>query len=332
MRSVRLRARVIGTSYKNTAVEIPDTLPAALALIRELLEELKAERIGREKAELQVADLTRRQYGIKSEKLTDEQRELFGILESCDPPPHVLLKEAHRAGSAKPNRKGGGRNRDNTDHLPVVERVLDLPEDQKAGRVFMRYEVTKQLECTRRRYFMLHTKRAVYAHPTRAQPPITAPLPPQVIPQAGVGASFITHIVVSKYCDHIPLYRQERIDARSGVWVSRQARGRYVEAAAHLLISIREQLKRKILKSRYVQVDETFTKLIDPERRGRSHDAYLWGYHAPHEKSLVIEFSPSRSGSILHDFFPLNWEGDVQTDGAKMYPGSVQAPAGHHPL
>ncbi len=60
---------------------------------------------------------------------------------------------------------------------------------------------------------------------------------------------------------------------------------------------------------------------MDPDRRGRSHDAYLWGYHAPHEKAIVLEFSPSRSGSILHDFFPLHWDGDVQTDGAKMYPG-----------
>jgi transposase len=69
-----------------------------------------------------------------------------------------------------------------------------------------------------------------------------------------------------------------------------------------------------------VQVDETFTKLLDPERRGRSRDAYLWGYLAPHEKALVLEFSPSSSGSILHDFFPVDWVGDVQTDGAKMYP------------
>jgi hypothetical protein len=48
---------------------------------------------------------------------------------------------------------------------------------------------------------------------------------------------------------------------------------------AHLLITIRAQLIQRILRSRYVQVDETFTKLIDPDRRGRSRDAYLWGYH-----------------------------------------------------
>lgn len=168
---------------------------------------------------------------------------------------------------------------------------------------------------------MLHTVRPVYASPRREHAPIVAALPPQIIPQASIGVGFIVHVLISKYLDHLPLYRQERIDARGGVWVSRQERVRYVEAAAHLLITIREQLKAKILASGYVQVDETFTKLLDPERRGRSRDAYLWGYHAPHEKAVVLEFSPSRSGSILHDFFPRGWQGDVQTDGAKMYPG-----------
>jgi hypothetical protein len=47
----------------------------------------------------------------------------------------------------------------------------------------------------------------------------------------------------------------------------------------------------------------------------------LWGYYAPLEEGLVLEFSPSRSGSILYDFFPHSWSGTVQTDGAAMYPG-----------
>lgn len=108
------------------------------------------------------------------------------------------------------------------------------------------------------------------------------------------------------YLDHLPLHRQERIDARAGVWVGRQARCRYVESVAHLLITIHQQLKSRILSSNYIHVDETFTKLLDPDRRGRSQDAYLWGYYAPHEEAFVLEFSPSRSGTILYDFFPKN--------------------------
>jgi transposase len=169
-------------------------------------------------------------------------------------------------------------------------------------------------------FYRLHLVRPVYAHPKKAHAPILAALPPQVIPKAGVGPGFIAHVLIAKYVDCLPLYRQEGIDARAGVWISRQARCRYVDAAAHLLISIREQLKAKILNSGYVQVDETFTKLLDPERRGRSRDAYLWGYHSAHEKAVVLEFSPTRNGEILHDFFPPGWRGVAQTDGAAMYP------------
>jgi transposase len=220
------------------------------------------------------------------------------------------VRPKKKAAAVTPNRK----------HLPVVRQVIDLPEAQKAGLICIREEITKQLEYKASQLYMLHLVRPVYASPTRAHAPIVAALPPQVIPQAGVGPGFVTHVVVAKYVDHIPLYRREGIDARAGVWVPRQARCRYLDSAAHLLITIREQLKQKVLASGYVQVDETFTKLIDPERRGRSHDAYLWGLSGPARESARHRVFASRSGTILHDFFPKKWVGQVQTDGAKMYP------------
>jgi transposase len=220
-----IRARMIATKYKNTRTALPDNLSAAHVRIRELESLLKVAELGRTKAELKAADLLQRLYGAKSEKLSDEQRALFGIMPAAPPAP---IRITQTAPVVKTNRRGGGRHL-NTDHLPVVRRVLDVPEEERVGLVKIREEVTKQLECQARRYYMLHTVRPVWASPTRAHPPIVAPLPPQVLPQASVGASFITHIVVSKYVDHVPLHRQESIDARAGVWVPRQARARYVK-------------------------------------------------------------------------------------------------------
>ena len=77
--------------------------------------------------------------------------------------------------------------------------------------------------------------------------------------------------IIGKYVDHLPMYRQEGIGLREGIWVPRQARTRIVENAAHLLITIADQLKWKVLRSLYIQIDETVTKVLDPERRGRSH-------------------------------------------------------------
>jgi transposase len=304
---------------------LTDTLPADVnalqGMVRELRSELKISNLRCARLEYKMRDLIRRIYDAKSEKLNPAQRLLFGILEETPivaPAPSTASKD-QQASTGFTKKRGGGR-RPRPENLPVRRRVIDLPAEQKQGLVKIREELTEQIEYQPSRFYRLQLVRPVYAHPKKAHAPVVAALPPQVIPQAGVGPGFIAHVLTAKYVDHLPLYRQERIDARGGVWIGRQARCRYVEAAAHLLITIRAQLIERILRSSYVQVDETFTKLIDPDRRGRSRDAYLWGYHAPHEKAVVFEFSPSRSGAILYDFFPEKWAGIVQTDGAQMYP------------
>lgn len=292
---------------------------ALLARVRELESQLKFSEVRCAKLQYKLDDLLRRIFSPKSEKLNPAQRLLFGLTEQPAMLSAPQSAATSRSGSTKGKRRGGRRAP--PQNLPVHREVIDLPEEQKAGLIKIREEITEQIEYRPSQFYRRQIVRPVYANAERAHAPIVAALPPQVIPQAGVGPGFITHVLISKYVDHVPLHRQERMDARGGVWIGRQARCRYVEAAAHLLITIHQQLKRKILESRYVQVDETFTKLLDPDRRGRSCDAYLWGYHAPHVPAIVLEFSPSRSGAILHDFFPSNWYGDVQSDGAKMYPG-----------
>jgi len=304
---------------------ITDPLPADVTalqtLVRGLRSELKISNLRCARLEYKMRDLIRRIYDAKSEKLNPAQRLLFGILDETpfEAPTASPAPNDKEASSKSTKRRGGGR-RPKPENLPVRRRLIDLPAAQRQGLVKIREEITEQIEYQPSRFYRLQLVRPVYAHPKKAHAPVVAALPAQVIPQAGVGPGFIAHVLTAKYVDHLPLYRQERIDARGGVWIGRQARCRYVEAAAHLLITIRAQLIERILGSSYVQVDETFTKLIDPDRRGRSRDAYLWGYHAPHEKAVVFEFSPTRSAAILHDFFPEKWTGVVQTDGAQMYP------------
>src|SRR5690606_35097757 len=179
------------------------------------------------------------------------------------------------------------------------------PEGDTTGMVRIREEVTNQLDVIPRCFFIRRIVRPVYADPRPPdgvpRPPVIAPLPAQVLPQASVSAGFIADVAVRKYADHEPLYWQAVIDARSGVTISRQARLRYVEHAALLMLAIRDQLKRKALDSqhRYLQVDETFVKLLDPDRRGQAATAYMWGYLAPQEKALVVEFATTRSSDKI---------------------------------
>ena len=324
-----LRTRVTPAKYKNVLADLPDDSAALKAMVLELQSRLMNAEARAAEADYKVQDLLRRLYGPKSEKLSDAQRVLFGILNNHDLPllPATVAKEALRESARagkKPNRKGGGRDFSRFDHLPPDVWLINPPKEERVGLVWSREEVTEELDYRPSQFVRRITVRPVWTSPTRQQAPLVAALPPQVIPQAGVTAAFIANVVNAKFVDYLPLYRQETIDARRGVWVSRQARNRYETGAAALLKAIRQGLKAKVLGSDYVQVDETFTDLLDPERRGHAVPAYFWGYHAPLEKAIVIEFSKSRSGSILHDFFPVFWKGAAQTDGARMYPGAFK--------
>ena len=100
-------------------------------------------------------------------------------------------------------------------------------------------------------------------------------MPARVIPQSMVGPGFLAHMLTGKYMDHVPYYRQERIDRRGGLDISAKARVRYTQECALLLLTIHYQLVQRILGSGYVSVDETVVKLIDPDRRHKAQTSYL---------------------------------------------------------
>ncbi len=299
--------------------EIVEKQRTELAALRTLLIN---ERALRERAESKLRDLLRRLYGPKSEKLTDEQLALFGLANvpafSVQPRPSNSANSGAEKGK---RRHGGGGRRREPEHLPIGDTVrLDLPEEQRTGLVLIRHEISWEIDYRPSSFFRRQFIRPVYAHPQRLHAPVMAPMPPRVITQGMVGPGFVAHTLVSKFVDHLPLYRQESIDARAGVVISRQARFRYVREAAYLLITIYQQLKALILASGYVEVDETFVKLLDRDRSGCAHTAYLWTYLSIHDKAVLFEFSPSRGADNPRAFFPADWRGVAQTDGYQVYP------------
>jgi transposase len=194
---------------------ITDELFALRARVKQLESLLQNSELRNAKLDYRLRDLLDRLYGPKGDTLNPAQKLLFGLIDTDElpTPPSESEKKADTATSKK--KKGGGRL-PKPDNLPVVRKVIDLPEDQKAGLVWMRDEITKQLEFQPRRFYMLHTVRPMYASPTRAHAPIVAALPPQVIPHAGVGVGFITHVVVSRFVDHLPSVRDTKIPPLMG--------------------------------------------------------------------------------------------------------------------
>jgi hypothetical protein len=154
---------------------LPEDLVALQAMVRELQSKLKFSDLRCEKLEYKLRDLIRRVYGEKSEKLSPAQRLLFGVLEeqaivaSTQP---ALLCEVKKTAS---RRKGGGRH-PKPENLPVRREVIDLPEDQKAGLVRIREEITQQIEYRPSQFYLLELVRPVYAHPKKEHAPRIAAL------------------------------------------------------------------------------------------------------------------------------------------------------------
>lgn len=313
----------------NNNLCLPEDVATLQALVREqhvamaaLHAQLQIEKLGRERAELKVKDLLRRMFGPKSEKLNAAQGLLFGVASAAEQAAAVARDALKRARAVIKSSHRSSVRRSAPENLPILDTVrVDLPEEQKAGLVWIRDEVSYEQDYQPSQFFRRAFVRPVYAHPKKLHGPRIAPMPVRVIPQSMVGPGFLAYMLVSKYVDHVPYYRQQRIDLRGGLYIEDKARVRYTEKCALLLLTIYHQLIERILASGYVSVDETVVKLLDPDRRHKARDAWLWTYLAPTAQAIVFQFALTRSAQHPEAFFPADWQGQLQCDGYSVYTG-----------
>ena len=132
------------------------------------------------------------------------------------------------------------------------------------------------------------------------------------------GAGLLTQVIVGKYEDHLPLYRQERIyRERHGVNLSRQTLCGWVEAAADWLSPIYREMKAGLVAGDYLQADETPIRYLDPDVKGKSQSGWLWTYSQP-QGDVVFEWQVSRSREGPRAFLK-SFRGKLQTDGYGVY-------------
>ena len=176
-------------------------------------------------------------------------------------------------------------------HLPAIEEVID-PEPVKACPEAWRRigeEVTEQIDYEPARFLRRRIVRPTYVrrdHPFAA--PITAPLytlQDRCIAAPGLPfgrlralslSKRLAQIITAKYCDHLPLYRQERIYAtRHGVDLSRQTMAQWMGLCADWLRPIYESIRTGVMGGGYVQVEETPVRYLEPGH-GKAKQGYLW--------------------------------------------------------
>jgi transposase len=266
--------------------------------------------------------LLRRMFGRSSEQLTPGQLDLF-LVKAGDEPgnaPVVALPES----DGRPGRRGPRPDREAPrwpENLPVVEQIIEPREVEAAPNQWrlIGTEVSEQLDYEPARFFRRRLVRRKYVHRANAlRPPVIAPLPP-VLQERGLPApGLLAALIVGKYCDHLPLHRQEAVFAsRHAVYLPRATLARWMALAAEWLRPIYQSIRAGVMAAGYVQVDETPIRYLAPGH-GQTKLGYLWTALSPGGDAFY-HWETSRAADCLRRVIPTNFHGICQCDAYAAY-------------
>jgi len=279
--------------------------------------------------ELRNAELTaylrqarHHRFGRRSEKSSTTKAPLLPGLEQ-------IFDEAGEdkkpKASSKKKRKASGGRKPIPSNIPREEVHHDLAEDKKTcscgnGLHCIGIETSEQLEIIPARVKVLHHVRWKYACKACEETVLLASMPKQPIPKSIAGPGLLSHILVSKYDDHLPLYRQAEIWGRSGVDLDRGTLCRWVMKCGKLFKPLVTLMREDILNSEYIQADETTVQVMGEKGRKNTSKSYMWAYKTGgNDKFKVIyEYSPSREGDVAATFLS-GFKGYLQSDGYSGY-------------
>jgi transposase len=207
-------------------------------------------------------------------------------------------------------------------HLPVTETVEIVPESVKQDPdLYERIgeERTFEVDVVPPKLVKREIVRPKFRHRLdRNRAPLLAAAPARVVPGGYASAGLIAWIVIGKYVDHLPLYRQEQMSARWGASIHRRTMCDWIEMAAMWLEPIYRHMHRALLASNYIQADETPIRCNDPDHeRGKTLQCYLWVISRP-ESDVVFAFRQSRCYDELPSLLG-GFRGVLQSDQYGAY-------------
>ncbi len=201
-------------------------------------------------------------------------------------------------------------------HLPV-ETVEIYPEGDLSEMVCIGKEVTEELECVPARFFIKRYVRYKYTNKNK-EGVVIGELPERVIDKGIPGAGLLSTILVDKYVDHLPLYRQKQRFSRENIPIASSTLEGWTKQALNRLEPLYEQLLFDMKSKGYIQADETPIKVLESNKKGACHQGYYWVYHSPLDKTVLFDYSPTR-GAIAAEKVLANFQGYLQSDGYAGY-------------
>lgn len=232
----------------------------------------------------QIEWFRRNIFGQRSEKIVDtrnDQQLYFPGFEnlSSQATQEKQIIPAHERKKRQPN---GQDKITLPENLPVESKVLDLSEEEKicpeTGQALVKIgeEITRKIAHRPGSYYIKEIIRLKYAIPQREENGIyTPPLPESLLTHCQADESFLADIIVKKFADHLPLYRQAEMLSREQIFISRQLLSQWVVRCGEALKPLYQAMTNLVLQSGNVFADETPVDMLDPGK-GKTHKAYMW--------------------------------------------------------
>jgi len=301
---------------------LPDDAPTLKAM-------LIAERARTERLTQIIKELQRHRFGRRAESLPIDQLEL--ALEDVQ---QIEAESEAKAEAADPERRAtkAARRRTNRGSLPAqlprIEEIVDVEDKTCPGCSGALHrigeDVAERLDIIPAQFRVLAVRRPKYACRACQEVVVQAPAPARLIEGGLPTEAMVAHVVVAKYADHLPLYRQAQIYARQGIDLDRSTLADWTGRAAFLLRPLHARLLEKLKASPKLFADETTAPVLDPGR-GRTKTGQLWAYArddrpwgGPEPPAVAYIYAPDRTAERPIEHLA-GFKGVLQVDGYGGY-------------
>jgi len=258
--------------------------------------------------------------GPKSETLSDLQLELLSEQEPSATHEEVEAEARRQPLASRPARKSHPGRKPLPENLPRIEEVIACEANcARCGEqtAVIGYDSSEVLDHEPAKWFVRVTKREKRACGKCSEVRM-AELEPRIVEKGLASDRVVVETVVAKYCDHLPLYRQEAmLEREAGVEIARATLDGWVMRVGELLEPVVGAMRGDLLRASYIQADETVVPVQMHDGRGADHQAYLWQYGQPGGET-VFDFQLGRGRDGPAKFLK-DWNGILQTDGYQAY-------------
>jgi len=313
-----------------TSQELPDNIDELKEIIISKAKALDFFQLRIQSLEEKNRHLRSQLFGRKSEKIIEKDEQQPPLFDEAEEIVEQALSREEKIAIPSHTRKKTGR-KPLPKELPRVNVIHDLTDDEKICDCGCQMDkigedVSEKLDIIPAKVQVIRNIRPKYACKkcegveSDGKTVKIAPVPAQILPKAIASEGLLAHIVISKFADALPLYRQEKMISRIGVDISRATMANWLIQGASKCRPLIELLERQIRSGPLINIDETPVQVLNEPGRRNTSKSYMWIFRggSPDSPVLTYQYHPSRSGQIPKDFLG-NYNGFIQTDAYSGY-------------